>query len=733
MADSTRSNGGKASKPTSAKTKRTRGQKVRRFFKWATIGILSLVLIAAGGIGVLYATTDIPDPNGDFQTNTTTLYYNDGTTVLGTLSIQNRQSISYDEMPQSIKDAVVSAENRSFWTDPGISVSGILRAAWGLVSNQEITGGGSTITQQYIKILYLTSEQTFSRKLKEIVLAVKLNNERSKEQILEGYLNTIYFGRGAYGVEAAAHAWFNTSASELTVQQSAVLAAVLNAPAYFDPDGGDKNLQRLTERYHYVLDGMVEQGTITAAEREKYDDLPTFPDIPASSTYGGAKGFLIKMVESELSAAGMSDAQVYGGGLKITTTFDKTAQDAAVKVAESTVKTAAEAAGQNSSGLHAAIASVDTSNGEVIALYGGSDYVSNSRNWATTARPTASTFKAFATIAALRGGFTLNSTFRGSTFTPRGDSTSVKNASSINYGTVTLRQAVTDSINTAFVDMTQQLDDGPAQVVKAANDAGVPTGDGWDLNNRIALGTAEASPLNMANAFATLADDGTYHAAHVVREVKDAGDKVVYKPEVATKSDISADDARTVTQAMETVVEEGSGNTVDTSGHTAAGKTGTGAVEDKTVSSWLVAYTKQISTAVMFVAGDDGNGNLDDYAAPGDAWFYSSGYPADAWSEYMAVAMKDLPDEEFEAPSSSTRTSTRTAEPAQTRASTPSAAPTQTRTQTPTSTPTPEPTQSSTTAEPEPQPTRTPTQVEPSTEPTQAQPSPSTRPTASHS
>jgi membrane peptidoglycan carboxypeptidase len=421
----------------------------------------------------------------------------------------------------------------------------------------------------------------------------------------------------------------------------------------------------------------------------------------------------------------MSDAQVYGGGLKITTTFSKTAQDAAVKVGQSTIKTAAEAAGRKASGLHAAIASVDTSNGEVIALYGGDDYVKNSRNWATTARPTASTFKAFATIAALRGGFTLDSTFRGSTFTPRGDTTPVKNASSINYGTVTLEQAVTDSINTAFVDMTQKLDNGPEAIVKAANDAGLPTGEGWDLNNRIALGTAEASPLNMADAFATFADDGTYHASHVVREVKDSSGKVVYKPTVATKSNISADDARTATQAMETVVEEGSGKTVDTAGHTAAGKTGTGAVENKTASSWLVAYTKQISTAVMFVAGDDGNGDLDDYAAPGDAWFYSSGYPADAWSDYMAVAMKGLPNEDFDSPSSASPTTSnrqtyapRTSQP--TRTSTQTQAPTQPNT--PTAAP------ETTTAAP--QPTRTP---EPTHRPTQVEPSPSIRPTAGHS
>lgn len=716
MAEPARSSKGKGAK-RGGKPPRTRKQKVLRFFKWALIGVLSLALVGGIGVGVLYATTSIPDPNADFETNTTTLYYSDGKTVLGQLSIQNRQSIPYSQMPQSIKDAVVSAENRTFWTDPGISFTGILRAAWGLVTNKEITGGGSTITQQYIKILYLTSKQTFDRKAKEITLAVKLSNERSKEEILEGYLNTIYFGRGAYGIQAAAHAYFNTTADKLTVQQSAVLASVLNAPAYFDPDGGAANVKRLTERYHYVLDGMVEAGQLTAAERATYDTLPKFPDVPVDSTYGGPEGFLIKMVEAELSAAGMSDAQVQGGGLKIITTFNKTDQDAAVKAAQAATAKAAKEAGKSASGLHAAIASVDTSNGEVLALYGGADYVKNSRNWATTARATASTFKAFATIAALRGGFTLTSQFRGNQFTPNGDSTSVRNASGTNYGTVSLKKAVTYSINTAFVDMTQQLPNGPAAVIKAANDAGVPTGVGWDENNRIALGTAEASPLAMANAFATFANDGTYNAAHVVKQVQDSSGTVVYKPKVDTNNAISVQDARTVTQAMETVVEDGSGATVDTSGHTAAGKTGTGAVTNKTVTSWLVAYTKQISTAVMFVAGDDGNGNLDNYRTPGDAWFYSSGYPASTWSQYMSTAMKNLPNEEFTGPTSSSATRRATGQ-VETRQAT-TAAPTQTRVATAQPT---RPTQTQSTPQ-ETQPTVEPSKVEPSVKPTQSEPS----------
>ena len=176
---------------------------------WKRIGITALVLfvvVGVSGLGAfayLYATTDLPDPNADFQTNTTFLYYDDGTTQLGSLAVQNRVTLDYADMPQLMKDAVVAAENRSFWEDPGFSIRGIARSMVSIATGGELQGG-STITQQYIKILYLDSGQRMSRKVKELFLAIKMGRELSKEEILKGYLNTIYFGRGAYGIQAAA-------------------------------------------------------------------------------------------------------------------------------------------------------------------------------------------------------------------------------------------------------------------------------------------------------------------------------------------------------------------------------------------------------------------------------------------------------------------------------------------------------------------------------------------------
>ncbi|HEY5847833.1 MAG TPA: transglycosylase domain-containing protein [Microlunatus sp.] len=619
----------------------------------AVVGFLLLGLVSVTAVvGVGYATTTRPDPNADFQTAVTDVYYNDGKKRLGTFQVQNRTPLSFAEMPKSIKDAVVAAENRTFWTDQGISIRGMFRAGWVILTGGDVQGG-STITQQYIKILYLNSSQTLTRKFKELFLAYKINSELSKEQILEGYLNTIYFGRGAYGIQAASQAYFDVNAEELTVPQAAVLASVLNNPALLDPGADDANVPRLKERYSYVLASMAETGAITPAQAASYArGLPAFPKIETNERYGGPKGFLLKMVERELVAAGFDESQIQGGGLKITTTFDKQAQNAAVKAAQRNTRQAAEAADKKASDLHAAVASVEVGTGEVLALYGGPDFVKNSRNWATTPRPTASTFKTYALAAGLDDGFSLRSTFMGNTFTPPGDSTSVRNEFSNQYGqNVPLLRATADSINTAFVDMTGEMKgDGPEKIMKMAEAVGAPKGAGWDASSRVALGTAEVSPLDQAGAYATFANEGTHVANHVVREVRDADDKIIYQAAPEEERAVSEDISRDVNYALSNVVEQGTGGTVRTLNRPVAGKTGTKDVKDDIVSAWFVAYTPQISTAVMYVAGEDGNGDLDGFARPGDSTFFGGTYPALTWADYMQTAMKGLPVEDFDEP-----------------------------------------------------------------------------------
>ncbi|MCT1458009.1 transglycosylase domain-containing protein [Aestuariimicrobium sp. p3-SID1156] len=728
---------------------------------FAVLGILSLVLALVAVIAALvfYQRTELPDPNKDFATNTTFIYYRDGTTKLGNFAVQNRQTIPYADMSQYAKDAVIAAENRTFWTDRGISPSGIARSAWSILRGGEIQGGGSTITQQYIKIYYLTSDRTMTRKMRELALAVKMGREKPKEEILRDYLNTIYFGRGAYGLQAASRAYFLTDAKKLTLEQSAVLASVLNNPTMFDPSAGAKNEERLLNRYRYVLDGMLEMGTITQAQHGKaWKALPPFPEVPLNNRYAGPQGHLMAMVHEELLNQGFTDAQINGGGLRVTTTFDAMLQQHAISTAQSMTRKVASSAEpqQDAANLHVAISSVDATNGEVLALYGGPDYLKNSRNWSTTARPSASTFKVWAAVAALRNGKSLYSQFNGNTFTPEGDATEVRNEFGYQYGEVSLSEALEKSVNTAFVDMTQQLQSGPAKVVKAANDAGIPTRSGWDLNNRIALGTAEVSPLDNAIGFATLVNSGKRSNAHVIKQVKDINGKTLFTAKGATTQAIEKPIAADVTHALKSVVDQGTGRAVSDLGFPIAGKTGTSGVEERITSAWFVAATRQISTSVMFVAGDGGNGDLDPYKRPGDGTFFGGTYPAQTWAEFMKVAMKgkepldfDEPawvntgnrEEPSRAPGTNSEPSVTvpessqaptTSEPATSSAPPTTEAPTSSATETTTEPSTSAPPTQTTEAAPEPtQPTR-PTQppAEPTTRPTQPPAEPTARTTA---
>lgn len=638
---------------TPKKKRRTRGQKVGRFFGVLAIVVAVGLVAGVGALAIGYSRTTIPDPNKDFTTNTTFVYYNDGKTQLSTLAVQNRQSISYAKMPGSIEQAVVAAENRTFWTDPGISVPGMARAALNILKGGSLQGG-STITQQYIKIFYLNEDQTVTRKINEVFLAAKLGRTVPKEVILGDYLNTIYFGHGAYGIQAAAKAYFNEDAGKLSVSQAAVLASVINNPSLFDPSD-DANLPRLRDRYRYVLAGMQAAGNITAAqETQDAKALPKFPEVKTSERYGGSKGFLLKAVESELGTLGMDQAQVNGGGYKIITTFDKSSQDAAVQAAQRYIKKAAGNAHKKTSTLHAAVASVDVNSGAVLAMYGGPDYITNSRNWATTPRPTASTFKAFTLAAGLDDGYSLRSTFHGNTWYLPNDKIPVRNENNDQYGYgVNLVRATTLSINTAFVDLITKMKDGKAKVEKLAEEAGAPKNTGWDAAERnIPIGTPEVSPLNMASAYATFANGGTHVPRHVIAKILDHSGKVIYTADPKSNRVVSKDIASDVTYALSNVVEQGTGRSVQTLDRPVAGKTGTNGVDipgkgNVVNSSWFVGYTKQISTAVMYVAGDSGSQSLDPYRQPGNTTFYGATYPALTWVDYMKTATKGQDVEKF--------------------------------------------------------------------------------------
>jgi len=667
----------------------------RRFFTW--LGITVLVLMVAGSalLGFAYATVKLPDPNADFQTNTSFVYFRDGKEKMGSYQIQNRQTLAFADMPQNAKDAIVAGENRTFWTDPGISVPGLVRAGISVVRGEDLVGG-STLTQQYIKVLYLNQDKSFSRKFTEILLAAKMGNEMSKEQILEGYLNTVYFGRGAYGIEAAAQVYFGKTAAKLTDEQAIALTSIVNNPGNLDPAKGDKQAADLLERYQYTINGLVEMGKMTEAQKnEIYSRLPKFPELERDSQFGGPKGFLLNMVQDELRAKGFTDDQIAGGGLSVVTTFDAKAQEAAVSAAQKITLQSVNGSTKKAANLHAGLASIDVETGGVLALYGGPDFVKNSRNWGITPRPTGSTFKPYALGAALSQGFTLSDSFNGSQFTPPGEGVPVRNAGDRNYGRVSLLQATTNSINTAYVDLEGNMEDGPEKTLEFAEEAGLPKAAGWEPVSRVPLGIPEVSPLGQATGFATFARGGKHIAPHVVAEVKDPSGAVLFRADTTAKQTVDKDVANDVAYALTNVVQDGTAARAGGMGFPIAGKTGTYYIRDaaggsKTSACWFVGMSKQIATAVMYVAGKEGTDDLNDYY-PG---FFGSGPPLSTWMSYMQVAQSGLKDENFDEPTRRVSTQTPTLPPrTQTPSNTPTATPTATTQPTgPTTRPTLQPT-----------------------------------------
>ena len=707
---------------TTKPTKRKRNPWLRAL-GWFFGILVALGVAGVAAVAVAYTQIELPDANADFRTNTTFVYYADGKTELGSFRIQNRVTIAFEDMNPLAVEAIVAAENRTFWTDPGFDINALARAARSLLSDEQ-TVGGSTITQQYIKVMYLTQEKTFTRKAKEILLAVKVGQERTKEQILQDYLNTVYFGRGAYGIEAASQAYFGIPQSKLDLAQAVALTAIVNSPSNLDPANGEKQAADLLERYQYSLNGLVEMGEITDAERlAVYTELPEFPEVKKDSALGGPKGFLLEMVRKELLDSDFSEDQVNGGGLRIITTFDVKAQAAAVKTVQ---KYALEVGGSKKAAedIHIGLASLDNDTGGVIALYGGRDYTKNFINWATTRRPTGSTFKPYALTAALREGWTLSDKLNGSNVTPPGETKPVTGR----YGRITLQDATTKSVNPAYVDLVIQLPDGHNQVVQAAEDAGVPHDPSWDETGyRIPLGGGHISPLSQAEGYSTFANQGLHRGWHVVAEVRDSRDQQLHVAPTGGEMTIESDVATDVTYALTKVTQFGTGYRAGQLGYPVAGKTGSyyNSAVRQTQAAWFVGYTKQITTAVMFVKGKKGNGDLGQQ-------FYGSGPPTMVWLDYMKVAMDGKERIDFAPPTK--RTSTQTPKPKKKSENpSPSVDPSEEPTDLPTGEPSETPTATPPTTAPPPTtkpPTKPPATKPPTTPPPTTAPPPTTSPPA---
>lgn len=611
--------------------------------------LLARIAIFVGGFGFVagatlfvlaYFTVDIPNPNEFVNTQSTIIKYSNGAEI-GRIGAQNRTIVPLAKIPLHLRQAVLAAENRNFYSEHAFSVSGIARAVIDNIKTLGRGGGGSTITQQYAKTAFLTQERTITRKIKELVIAIKLENQLSKDQILESYLNTIYFGRGSYGVETASQQYFNRSVKQLNLAQSAVIASVLRSPGFYDPQYGKANLERLQGRFQYVLDGMVKSGWITEA-KAKETKFPTIMPGTSEGWLSGPKGYLIEMVRAELIKRGFTEEQLMKGGLVVRTTFDQKAQTAAVgAVAKLTPAGAPE-------NLHIGLVAIRPGTGEIIALYGGADYVKRQLNDATQSIALAgSTFKPFALAAGLEAGIPLTSMWNGDSpqyFDDNGKPYEVNNYGDEGWGQINLLTATSHSVNTIYVPLGIKV--GPDRVVDAARRAGIPDSVAMMPTPSVVLGAASPHVIDVANAYATFAANGVYAAPWFISEVTGSNGGLLYQaaspsPNTVFSKEVMAD----LTYALQEVVKNGTA-TYGTAGlgRPAAGKTGT---SEQNASAWFAGYTPQLSAAVAMFRDNasqslNGIGGLNSVTG--------GTFPAKIWTAFMKGALKGQPVLSFPAP-----------------------------------------------------------------------------------
>lgn len=643
-AGSSRAGTGRSATARKAPAKKRPGR-VRRAMTWLLVTGLVLVLVATGVFYFSYRNTEIPTANAAFEAQATYVYYSGGEERIGTFAEQNRESVPLAEIPQSMQDAAIAAEDRTFYSNRGIDPRGIVRAAFSNAQGNA-TQGASTITQQYVKLLYLNQERTLGRKAKEAFLSLKVHEETSKEEILEGYLNTIYFGRGAYGVQAASRAFFGVPANQLNARQSAMLAAVLNNPSSLSPDGGREARQRLLGRYQYVLDGMVEMDALDASRAARARErLPRIVPRNTANSYGEQRGFMLTMIKDELESLGFDEQDIESGGLRVETTLTKRAMAANREGVE-------EQRPEGLKGLHVASASVDNRTGALLGFFAGQNYLDSQLNWAQLGGSPGSSFKTFALAAGLQSGFSLRDTFDGNapyTFDDGGEVGNQGEGTGTNFGSaISLLTATQNSVNTAYADLTDALPNGPEDVLEMAVKMGIPrNAPGLEPNNAISLGSATISPIAMASAYSTVASGGVHRDVHLIRKVSRASDgKALYQVNDKSERAFSEDIAADVSYALQQVVSAGTGFQALNLGRPAAGKTGTATNDDGDVSSsWFVGYTPQVSTAVMYVRGK-GNQALNGFLPT----FYGGEYPARTWTAIMARLMDGREVETFPPP-----------------------------------------------------------------------------------
>ncbi|WP_082957237.1 transglycosylase domain-containing protein [Mycolicibacter heraklionensis] len=625
---------------------------IRRGLYTAVVVMLLLPVIT---FAMAYSITDVPSP-GDIRTNqVSTILASDGSELAKIIPPEgNRVDIDINQVPVYVRNAVLAAEDRDFYSNPGFSVSGFARAIKNNLFGGD-TQGGSTITQQYVKNALVGSERAgmggLVRKAKELVIATKMSSAWRKDDVLQAYLNIIYFGRGAYGIAAASRAYFDKPVEELDIAEGALLAALIQRPSTLDPAVDPEGA---LDRWSWVLDGMVETGALSASERAAQEFPSTVsPELARSQNITtGPNGLIQRQVTSELLELFNIDEQTLNTqGLQITTTIDPAAQDAAEDAVATYLK-------DQIPNMRTAVVSIDPRNGAVRAYYGGSD--ANGFDFAQAGLQTGSSFKVFALVAALEQGIGLGYQIDSSPLTLDNGRTKITNAEGEGCGVCNIAEALKRSLNTAYYRLMLKLKNGAQDVADAAHQAGVAKSfpgvphtlsqDGGPPEGGVVLGQYQTRVIDMASAYATLADSGIYHPPHFVEKVVSADGRVLFDAQTSEDTGeqrIPKAVADNVTAAMQPIAGWSRGHNL-AGGRASAAKTGTTQLGDTGANrdGWMVGYTPSLSTAVWVGTTGGDEPLVNQWGGP----VYGAGIPADIWKATMDGALKGTPNETFPTP-----------------------------------------------------------------------------------
>ncbi|WP_328933799.1 MULTISPECIES: transglycosylase domain-containing protein [unclassified Streptomyces] len=645
-------------KPKKAKRpKRTGWRRAVPTWRMTLGGVVVLVALLIGAFYLGYSLVKIPPANALAMKQSNVYLYADGSQLARDGEV-NRENVGLAQVSKNAQHAVLAAEDRDFYTESAVDPKAMVRAGWNTATGKG-TQSGSTITQQYVKNYYLGQEQTVTRKVKEFFISIKLDREESKDEILEGYLNTSYFGRNAYGIQAAAQAYYGKDAADLDAGRGAYLAALLNAPSEYDVVAHPENKAAALARWNYVLDGMVKKGWLTQAERTGMK-FPMPKEATASTSMSGQRGYIVGAIKDYLTTNKIIDADTLeAGGYRITTTLQKSKQDAFVKSVDDQLMSKLDKKSRKVDNyVRAGGASVDPKTGRIVAMYGGIDYVKQYTNGATRGDfQVGSTFKPFVLTSAIQND---SQTQDGQTITPNtyydgtnkrpvegwnGGSYAPENEDEVSYGDITVRTATDKSVNSVYAQMA--VDVGPTKVKQTAVDLGIPS-DTPDLTATpsIALGPSTASVLDMAEAYATIANHGERHTYTMISKITKDGTDEIKLPANKTTRAVSREAADTTTSVLQSVVDNGTATAAQGADRPAAGKTGT-AEED--TAAWFAGYTPDLATVVSVMGQDPTTAaHKSLYGAMGLERVNGGGAPAEIWAQFTKSALKGTEASDFD-------------------------------------------------------------------------------------